>query len=393
MVWLGVIFFYSLHLSLILHFSTMEAVSAVLKIWVPFALTICIYSMVKQLYATGHRTHPKPWRVNYILLRKKLKIWFRVWIVVTIFEVIVSGGVPLVWALTGSSKSYVNFGISSLHGLVNSLQVSIAICYFVLYLITQNYRDLKIPAFLLCWSVIIINRNMMLVTLLEFAILYVRIKRLRTTTIVKLVSGILVLVVAFGVIGDIRQGSSAMIRDLAQPSDDYPEWLPSGALWAYIYITTPINNLIFNIQETHPIDNPLFPNTVATLFPTVIRVVIYGDQVGDAESGQLVTSAFNVSTAYIGPFQDFGFIGTTLFSVMIALTCIFFWFRNDLKGILMFAVLSQCLVLTLFFDHFFYLPVITQLGWLWYFFLPRLRYRFFALPQRNAAPACVQGKV
>lgn len=213
----------------------------------------------------------------------------------------------------------------------------------------------------------------MLVTLLEFAALYLRIHPIRLSAIMKLLAGAISFVLVFGVIGDVRQGSSAMIRDLAQPTENYPEWLPSGILWAYIYITTPINNLVYNIEQTRPIYDPLFPNTVATLFPSVIRIAIYGNDLADAESGQLVVSAFNVSTAYVGPYQDFGFIGITLFSIMIGPFCLYFWFRNNLKSALMLAVLIQCLVLTLFFDHFFYLPVITQLGWIWYFFLPRLR--------------------
>jgi hypothetical protein len=212
---------------------------------------------------------------------------------------------------------------------------------------------------------------MMLVTLLEFAVMYVRLRKVRSATFAQIGSGILMFVLAFGVIGDIRQGKSGLIRDLAQPTEAYPEWLPSGVLWAYIYITTPINNLLYTVEISHPINNALFPSTVSTLFPSVLRSAIYGDTLGDAESGSLVISAFNVSTAYVGPYQDFGFIGTSVFSAFIGIITLYFWFRDDLRSILMYAVMTQCLVLTLFFDHFFYLPVITQLGWLWYFFTAR----------------------
>ena len=375
-VWLGVLLLYSLHLSFILRYTTVEVLSTILTVWIPFAITIGIYAAIRRYLSLSRPYARNIPRVNYELLRRRLTVWFRIWIVVTIIEIIASKGVPLAWALTGSSKTYVDFGIKSLHGFVNSLQVAIAICYLALFLANRRMKELRVPLFFVCWCAIIINRNMMLVTLLEFAVLYVRVRGLKISTAFKLLAGMLSFILAFGVIGDIRQGSANMIRELAQPTDEYPDWLPSGALWGYIYITTPINNLVYNVQETRPAYDPLFPNTVATLFPSVIRTVIYGDQLSDAESGQLVVSAFNVSTAYVGPYQDFGLTGMTLFSVMIGATCFFFWVRNDLKGVLMLAVVTQCLILTLFFDHFFYLPVITQLGWIWYFFLPPLRFRF-----------------
>lgn len=374
-VWLGVLLLYSLHLSFILRYATTEVLSTILTVWIPFAITIWIYAAIRRYLATNRPYSRKVSRLNYKLLRRRLTVWFRAWIVITVIEIIASRGLPIIWALTGSSKTYVDFGIKSLHGFVNSLQVAIAICYFVLFLASKQLKDLRVPIFFVCWCAVIINRNMMLVTLLEFGVLYVRVRGLAISTAFKLVAGMLSFILAFGFIGDIRQGSASAIRRLAQPTDEYPDWLPSGALWAYIYITTPINNLVYNVQETRPTYNPLFPNTIATLFPSVIRIIIYGDQLSDAESGQLVVSAFNVSTAYVGPYQDFGLTGMTLFSAMIGTTCFFFWVRNDLKNVLMLAVVTQCLILTLFFDHFFYLPVITQLGWIWYFFLPPLRFR------------------
>jgi hypothetical protein len=370
-VWLGVVFLYSLRLSLILRYSSFEALSLVLWLWLPLAAAIGIYSFLHWLSMTAYPRLKQPWNLDFTLLRRRLKLCFRFWIGITIVEVVISGGVPIVWALTGNTKTYADFGVPSLHGFVNSLQEAIALCYFVLFLITKERRELKIPAFFLFWTIVIINRNMMLVTLLEFAVMYVRLRKVRFATFAQIGSGILMFVLAFGVIGDIRQGKSGLIRDLAQPTEAYPEWLPSGVLWAYIYITTPINNLLYTAEISHPVNNALFPSTVSTLFPSVLRTAIYGDTLGDAESGSVVISAFNVSTAYVGPYQDFGFIGTSVFSAFIGIITLFFWFRDDLRSILMFAVMTQCLVLTLFFDHFFYLPVITQLGWLWYFFTAR----------------------
>jgi hypothetical protein len=85
-----------------------------------------------------------------------------------------------------------------------------------------------------------------------------------------------------------------------------------------LYIATPINNLMYTMHIGQPVNNFLFPNTASTLFPSVLRSAIYGDGIGEAASGELVVSAFNVSTAYVGPYQDLGLAGMALLSILSA---------------------------------------------------------------------------
>jgi len=209
---------------------------------------------------------------------------------------------------------------------------------------------------------------MMLVSLIQFLILFIRIRPIRIRTVFSVAASLASFILLFGIIGDYRSGSSDLIRQWAQPAENYPEWLPSGLLWAYIYASTPINNLVYTVHVATPLDDITFPNTASILFPSVLRSVIYGDQLGDAESGQLVDATFNVSTAYIGPYQDFGIAGIMLFSLATSFACLRFWYRNDLKSVLIYAVLGQCLVLSLFWNQFFALPILAQVFWLQIFF-------------------------
>jgi oligosaccharide repeat unit polymerase len=347
----------------------------VLAIWIPFATIVLICSFFRHILISMRPSFLKLSAINLVAFERKLVVWFRVWSLISLVEIAISGGIPLVWLIEGSSKTYVDFGISSVHGLVNSLLLSIGLCRFALFLLTGSRRHLFVPVFILIWSILVVTRNMLLVSLIEFGILLFRMKPVKKKTIVKLAASFVALILIFGAIGDYRSGSSDLIRVWAQPTDEYPDWLPSGVLWAYIYISTPINNLVYTSQGVQPLNSLAFPNTVVTLFPSIIRSHIYGSQLGDAESGQLVVSNFNVSTAYIGPFQDYGFWGIALFSALSAAACQFFWLRRNLRDILIYTVLMQCLVLTLFFDHFLYLPVISQIIWIYYFFSKQGRYR------------------
>jgi oligosaccharide repeat unit polymerase len=375
-VWLGVALLYSLHLSKMLQYSTRQVFTTVAYIWIPYAVIVALCTILRYLlkpYYSRKRTRPV---VNLALLETKLKIWFKVWVLISLVEIYVSGGMPIVWLFTGNTKTYVDFGISSLHGVVNALLTAIALCRFSLFLLTGKKRHLYVPIFALLWSILAITRQLMLVSLIEFAFIFLQMRPIRKTTFVKIAVGALAFVLAFGFIGDLRQGSSDGFRALAQPSEDYPEWFPSGFLWAYIYISTPINNLMYTMEVVRPVDNFLFPNTASTLFPSMLRYAIYGEELGEAASGQLVVSAFNVSTAYVGPYQDFGLAGMALLSILSACITLLFWFQNDLRSVLMFSVATQCLMLNLFYNQFFVLPMIMQIVWLFYFFPPKIRMSF-----------------
>ncbi len=372
-VWLTVVFLYSMHLSNLLLYSTSDVIGVTSYIWLPFVAVLALYTTFHNFTKLAYRPRQNLRRFNLDLLERRLTIWFRIWVVISIVEIFVSGGIPIVWLIRGSSKTYMDFGIPSLHGLVNSLLLSIAICRFALYLITGQRKHLIIPVFVVVWSMLVVTRNLMLVSLLEYAVVFLSIKIIRPGIIARIAVGALLFILTFGFIGDIRSGAEHF-RSLAQPTAQYPDWLPSGVLWAYIYISTPINNLIYTTQSSPPANNPLFPNTAATLFPSVLRVIIYGNHLDQAESGDLVTSAFNVSTAYLGPYEDYGRFGIVLFSALTAFACQFFWYRTGLRDVLIFAVLTQCLALTLFFNHFFALPVITQVIWFFCFFISEVHF-------------------
>jgi oligosaccharide repeat unit polymerase len=370
-VWFTVVFLYSLHLSNLLLYSTQEVVVATGYIWIPFLGVIALYTAYHHWMKLAYRPRAQMRVINLGLVERRLTIWFRLWVIVSIGEILISGGIPIIWIMQHNSKTYFDFGIHSLHGLANSLLVSVAVCRFALYLYSGERKHLKIPIFVLVWSLLVITRQLMLTALLEYAIIFLSIKVVRTRTVATILCLVLLLILIFGVVGDIRTGSEAF-RSLAQPTAQYPDWLPSGVLWVYIYVTTPINNLLYTMHSFHPLSSLLFPNTLSSLFPSVLHTLIYGDQGAQVENENLVTQAFNVSTAYVGPFEDYGLLGIVLFSSLTAFVCQFFWYRPTLRDLLIFSVLTQCLVLTLFSNLFFLLPVISQIIWLFYFFMPEM---------------------
>ena len=390
-VWLGVLFLYLMRLSKVLIATDEEILHSVALILVPSLVVIAgtglfFFVAPKVLTQRQHLMTVGDEAQDLATLKRRLRKWLVVWAVISAVEVIVSGGVPLFWLVLRIPKTYFDFGIQSLHGLVNSLILALGLSYAGIFAKYGGRRYLLCSAGIVAWSILLITRSMMMVCLIQAGMVLVLYRGIPARLAVKIVASALLIVVGFGIIGDARSGA-VNFRELAQPTASYPDWLPSGVLWVYIYLTTPLNNLTYTVASVRPANNLLFPNTAAPLFPSVIRSLVYSDASGSYLSGELVDSAFNVSTAFVGPFEDYGAAGIIGFSAFISWLSLFYWRRINFRDQLIYVVLAQCLVLSVFYNHFFSLPIITQIGWIYLFFLKGSRgsRKLLAAPLQTSA--------
>ncbi len=371
-IWGSLMIFYALHLSNLLRFSISELAPAALAIWTPFLLVGCVSALWRPISLRRRYRPATPSPEQLVVIESRLGLLWRLWIFAAAVETVASGGFPVIWLFTNPSKTYFDYGIPSLHGLVNSLLLALTLCRFALYLLTGHNRHLRIPLFSIFWWMVLLSRGTLLFTLVEWAILLLRIRDIRAKTLSKIAAAAVLMILIFGWAGDLRSGADRF-RELAQPVTSYPQWLPSGVLWVYIYATTPLNNLVYSMLSRDPEDNALLPHTLSLLLPTVVRNIVYGDAgaAADALSGELIEQNFNVSTAYLGPAQDFGLPAIFFFSLITAYACQWFWYKPDLRSQLCFSVLTMCLVFSVFYDLFLSLPVITQM--LWFYLILRKR--------------------
>jgi len=375
-VWLGVWFLYSLRLSsvLLFPFKTVAALEIpLLGGFLPFLMITWVLPLRRSRALSLASALDAG-----TLLRRRLEFWLKFWIGTTVVEIVVSGGIPIVWTLTGSSKDYFQFGIPTVHGLMNALILAISIARFTLGLRSGRNKDLLFPMYLMAWAVVVETRQMIILVAVECTILYLMYRKIRIKQIFGLLAVVTFFVVLFGIAGDVRTGGEAF-RKLAQPTDRYPEWLPSGFLWVYIYMTTPLNNLINTWVSVRPLGDITLPNTLSQLVPTAVRNLIGHKGSITTWTGELVTEAFNVSTAFVGPVQDLGTFGVFGFSAFAATASGLCWVQRGLRSNLIFAVLGECLLLSIFFNHFFFLPIIAQVAWFYIFFWQR--------KPRSSAPA------
>jgi oligosaccharide repeat unit polymerase len=193
--------------------------------------------------------------------------------------------------------------------------------------------------------------------------IYLYFNKLRTKNVVKFLIIILSIILLFGIVGDLRSGSADSFISIAQPSSNYPSFLPSGFLWVYIYITSPINNVNFNIYD-YPILNFNPSPLLSSILPSFIR-----DKItfwGNSGNFKLVDDLLNVSSIFPNYLSAFGLIGSVIFYFIMGLTFNFVYFKTkiinvNVKWILILVVILHNIVFSLFVDFFSSLVFIFQI--------------------------------
>jgi len=310
---------------------------------------------------------------------RRSKTLLKLWAVATVVEIIVSGGIPALWLITGNSKNYADFGLHSLHGLLMSVLLACSTVSFYLYLETKQRKFAALPLLAALWFMLLITRGFLLGILLQTLFLFLSVRRVRGSIIIKMGVAVLSLVLLFGLVGDLRSGgSSDLVRSVAHPTERFPDWLPSGFLWVYLYLASPLNNLFHTILLKPTVEDFSISVTTAQLFPTVVRSVIFP---GSAlKQGDLVDSNLNMGTGFLGPYLDMDISGITIFCFFLGVVAGLFWYLRRKRFFLLgYAFVVHSLVLSVFYDEILFLPFLFQLVWFWYVLRPSPKQRRIAV--------------
>ena len=285
---------------------------------------------------------------------------FVVWLVASVVEVLASGGVPVLWLLTGSSKTYFDFGIPSVHGFLNALGILIATvaAYLVFKGNRHKKRMLMILAVESLYYLLIISRQVIMSAALQALVVYVIVNR-RSVPYFRLLFVSLFGVVAFGIIGNMRTGYHTFMQ-VAELSDSLPP-IAAGFYWVYMYLTMTLanlNNLIVQIFEPLGIGY-LFQDFIPSVISRTLEVP-YVNGLQYLESIQ-----FNVSGFFAHYFEAFGWIGLIVagsaYGALGGFASSWFDHRPSPVSLLFFAITMQIILLSFFTDLLLYLPVSFQL--------------------------------
>jgi len=304
---------------------------------------------------------------------------FKFWFIFTIFEIIFFKGIPLisVVVLHQYDLDYKAFGIPTLHGLLNACYYTSVVGFFILYRFKKENKYLKRVIIMLLWPILVMSRAAMLWVLVEILCVYFLMNLINLKKLFLIFSCIIGFVIIFGILGDTRGGEIDNFTTSTFVSEKYQgiaENIPTGFVWVYLYATTPINNIVLNVNNLKP--QYSFKYSLVGLIPSFIRDKIYDET--DKYSVELDDEAFNVSSFFANYMHDFGLIGAVIFVSVLQLISILFYFSaktGKLGSIVSYSVLFYALFTSVFFDNFISLVTVFQiiLGFYINFFVYKLK--------------------
>lgn len=324
-----------------------------------------------------------------------------------VFETIMFGGVPVIWMMTGVPKGYADFGYPTLHGIFNGMLMFVTSASGAFAVMgSRRRRNAALFVIGIVVMAALYSRAMLVITLIQVA--GVVLFRLRSHFTVLRAAGMVLVTIAglfaFGVLGNIRSQhgiDSATEMAITPTLDNYNiqerppaenrlepiksasglltitnvgynpfigmiseerKWVfslvPTEFLWAYAYITSGYNNLLYNLQIT-PTMNPA--TTLSKLVPTIVYSAFGATK--QVDNFNRAHPTFTVSTAFAGPVSDFGYLGFLLVVPLLVGTAAAYRGARagSARALLLYAMLFQSLLLTPYIDTVLYTTFVLQL--------------------------------
>jgi oligosaccharide repeat unit polymerase len=288
---------------------------------------------------------------------KKVTYFFLCFILVMqLFQFVYFKGFPLLWLAMADGKNYMEYGISSLNGLLNAIYLLSTTAFYLIYLNEKSWKKFFILLLLFTYPVLVVSRQLFISLFLQIACCSLIFNPKRIKTFAFIAFCVLVL---FVLLGNFRTGLSQLVQIL-EPEPFIPTWMYS-LLWIYAYIVTPFNNINASIDHIQPIGMPHYE--LRSLLPSMFRSQLNFDT---ADSGfSLVHENMTVSSFYLSPLLDFGRVYAFIFMFIFQIL-LFLAFRKAIRTkapipIIEYAVLYMIMVLSIFDNLFLFLPVVAQL--------------------------------
>lgn len=363
-VWVFVSILYVMYLSPRLYYSIDKVFSVAFFVVSPALISYFLLFVFRSVVKRRKKNLELVFGKNEI---KKIRFIFFGLVTLSLIEFAIEGYIPLISKMRGASISHFDFGIPSVHGFLMAGFLSLSTIALVLYQQTKNRLYLYVILYTFFWAMLIVSRKVFMVGVTQWVFVYLCLNRVSFLKVMKVVTIALIVVIAFGMVGDIRSGAGH-INDLGGFKSDSLILSIPGLNWIYLYMTTPLHNFIYATQNAIPEYNILYTRTFNSLVPSIVVEAINGSgsRYDFAAAASNVGSwfeseSFNVSTAMLQPYIDNGWIGVQILMALLGVVSgwVFFSGSGAMAFFSLITISTAC-VLSIYSDNFTNLNFIGQ---------------------------------
>ena len=281
------------------------------------------------------------------------------YLLLILVEAFIAGGFPML-ALFGIGRqmTYVDFGIPGIHGIVNCIGYVVSLVSFYQFLGKSNWaRPVVYPLFAFVGVYFIfvlqLHRAVIMASLIQSLALLFLFRR-RTLSALWLATLASTSAILFGFLGDLRSGREHFLSLAGLQT--YPNFLPTGFAWIYVYVTTPFLNTLSNSRYLVSLQHTYLPfETLQSSIPSFFRPPSQIDLGLDSE-------AWNVHSFFSPLLADFGyfaFLPSVLIGFMWALC--FNYAKRDQRFWPLYSVAFMQVLLTCFGSLSFHISFLFEM--------------------------------
>jgi oligosaccharide repeat unit polymerase len=316
-----------------------------------------------------------------VISKKNKKLFFLWWtlILFSFFEFFYFGYIPVLSMISGRKVSHFEFGIASLHGLVLAGYLFFSTMFSILYIFTKRRIYLLFILWVFLYGAMVMSRKLIMVSVFQICSSYFLVYPITLILVFRVVVVLFFSIMVFGFLGDIRTGND-VILEYGMFNSEIFEVFP-GLSWVYIYLTTPVHNLVYAATNYLGEGSLFLQRTFEPLIPSVFSNIFDSAQSPNADrflaAGQerywLESEIFNVSTAFISPYIDNGLVGVSVFSIGLGFFSGLFYGRPVGLAWLFFSVMfMSAAALSIYSNNYTNLNFVGQFFW---FFIYYYRFR------------------
>lgn len=287
------------------------------------ALTIAINILFHWLYTKKQRVVFRKLEVERLPVVGTTIFIFILWAIEFIYE----GGIPLLKILLHLPYNYRLFGVPSLHVFIVTFSSFFTVYLFHLYLSNRSKQVLILFLVNLSAALLIYSRAMLFFNLTGSMVVFLlSLKKLPYGKMAIIIVVLIPMLFLFGVLGSLRVSREAHepynnenFMDTGKATETFRQSaIPKEYFWTYIYVTSPLANLQFNVDHwTPPSTTPssLLWVAVYECLPDFIakRIVPFHGMAHPKD--YRIRTSFNVSTVYSRAYSYSGWGGLIFMSV------------------------------------------------------------------------------
>lgn len=310
------------------------------------------------------------------LITKFIYILMAVWVTIFVVNVAYSGGVPLVWYLTGDTREYADFGILSVSGFGDMFRCFAATLCILLFVTTHRRIYLLLWIAHLLPSIVQVTRGGLFIFICQNISIFLLLQKVRFRQVL-IAGGVILFAMSMFILLGMLRGIAMKATDFAGV-DQYFGGLPVGVYWVWSYVASPLGNVAYGASlGLRPSYVP--DQTLVYLLPSVLRQTLFA---GHAYT-PLNVEYLNATSIYAPLVMDFGVGGATIAIAILQVIASYVHIKAQ-RGSVFYMLLypSMFASLALSFFHIFALtPGVVAVPLLCIWFRKFLQKRYFMRQQ------------